>query len=58
MSLFSGNFTLSPTLRPDIESKINHLWYFIKILYISKGIELIDLSGIFRDNSVVSSVPV
>ena len=43
-------------LRPYIDSEINHIRYFIKIPFINKGIELIDLPSIFRDNSVTSSI--
>lgn len=44
-------------LRPLIDSEINHFRHFIKISYINKGIEFIDLPSIFRDQSVVSSIP-
>ena len=37
-----------------IDPEINHI---IKIPFINKGIEYIDLPGIFRDNAVVSSIP-
>ena len=36
-------------LRPYIDSEINHIRYFIKIPFINKGIEFIDLPSIFRD---------
>ena len=39
-------------LRPYIDSEINHIRHFIKIPFINKGIEFIDLLSIFRDNSV------
>ena len=39
-------------LRPYIDSEINHIRPFIKIPFINKGIEFIDLPSIFRDNSV------
>ncbi|MCU7801045.1 MAG: hypothetical protein KZQ70_13135 [gamma proteobacterium symbiont of Lucinoma myriamae] len=44
-------------LRPYIDSEINHVRHFVKINYINKGIEFIDLPSIFRDKSVVSSIP-
>ena len=44
-------------LRPYIASKINHIRYFIKIPFINKGIEFIDLSSTFRDNNVISAIP-
>ena len=43
-------------LRPYIDSEINHIKHFIKIPFINKGIEFIDLTSIFRDN-VISSIP-
>ena len=44
-------------LRPVIDSKINHIRHFIKILFINKGMDFIDLPSIFRDKSVQSSIP-
>ena len=44
-------------LRPYIDSEINHIRHFIKIPFINKGIEFIDLSSIFRGNNVVSAIP-
>ena len=44
-------------LRPYIDSEINHIRHFIKIPLINKGIELIDLPSIFRDNNVISTIP-
>ena len=44
-------------LRPVIGSKINHIRYFIKIPFINKGMDFIDLPSIFRDKSVQSSLP-
>ena len=45
------------TLRPVIDSKINHIRHFIKIPFIHKVLEFIDLSRTFRDKSVHSAVP-
>ena len=44
-------------LRPFIDSEINHKRHFIKIPFINKGLEFIDLSSIFKDRSVTSSIP-
>ena len=44
-------------LRPYIDSEMNHIRHFIKIPFISKGIDFIDLPSIFRDNTVESSIP-
>ena len=45
------------TLRPYIDSEINHIRHFIKIPFINKGIEFIDLPSIFRDNNVILAIP-
>ena len=39
-------------LRPAINSKINHVKHFIKIPFIHKSMEFIDLLSTFRDKSV------
>ena len=44
-------------LRPYIDSEMNHIRHFIKIPFINKGIDFIDLPRIFRDNTVESSIP-
>ena len=44
-------------LRPIIDSKNNHIRHFIKILFINKGMDFIDLPSIFRDTSIQSSIP-
>ena len=44
-------------LRPVIDSKIHHVRHFIKIPFINKGMEFIDLPSTFRDKSVQSAVP-
>ena len=44
-------------LRPNIDSVVNHKRHFIKIPFINKGIEFIDLHSIFKDNLVISSIP-
>ena len=42
---------------PYIDSEVNHKRHFIKIPFINKGIEFIDLHSIFKDNSVILSIP-
>ena len=44
-------------LRPFIDSETNHKRHFIKIPFINKGIEFIDLPSMFKDRSVTSSIP-
>ena len=44
-------------LRPYIDSEINHIRHFIKVPFINKGIEFIDLSSIFRNNNVILAIP-
>ena len=39
-------------LRPYIDSEINHIRHFIKIQFVNKGIEFINLPSIFKDKSV------
>ena len=44
-------------LSPYIDSEVNHKRHFIKITFINKGIEFIDLHSIFKDNLVILSIP-
>ena len=44
-------------LCPLIDSEINHKFFFIKIHFINKGIDFIDVTSIFQDKSVTSSIP-
>ena len=44
-------------IRLYIDSEMNHIRHFIKITLIKKGIDFINLSSIFRDNKVESSIP-
>ena len=44
-------------LRPFIDSASNHIRSFIKIPFINKGIDFIDLPSIFQDKSVIQSIP-
>ena len=44
-------------LRPFIDSESNHIRHFIKIPFINKEIDFIDLPSIFQDKSVSQSIP-
>ena len=44
-------------LCPFIDAEINHQRHFIKIPFINKGMDFIDLPSIFQDKSVTSSIP-
>ena len=55
-ALLTGCYT-QHALRPFIESETNHKRHFIKVPFINKGIEFIDLHSIFKDRSVISSIP-
>ena len=44
-------------LCPFIDTEINHQSHFIKIPFINKGMDFIDLPSIFQDKSVTSSIP-
>ena len=44
-------------LSPYIDSEVNHKRHFIKGPFINKSMEFIDLHSIFKDNSVISSIP-
>ena len=44
-------------LRPFIDFETTHKRHFIKISFINKGIEFIDLPSFFKDRSVTSSIP-
>ena len=44
-------------LRPFIDSEINHKRHYIKVSFINRGMDFIDLPSIFRDSLVISSVP-
>ena len=41
-------------LRPFIDSEANHKRHFIKIPFINKGIEFIDLPSIFKDRAITT----
>ena len=44
-------------LRPYIDSEINHKRHYIKVSFINRGMDFIDLPSIFRDSLVISSIP-
>ena len=44
-------------LNPYIDSEVNHKRHFIKMQFINKGMEFIDLHSIFKDNLVISFIP-
>ena len=44
-------------LRPFIVAEINHQRHFIKITFINKGMDFINLPSILQDKSVTSSIP-
>ena len=50
-------FYTQHALRPFIDAEINHQRHFIKIPFINKGMDFIDLPSIFQDKSVTSSIP-
>ena len=43
-------------LSPYIDSEVKHKQHFIKIPFINKGMEFIDLHSIFKTNLVISSI--
>ena len=43
-------------IRFSVDSEINHIRHFIKIQFVNKGIEFINLPSIFKDKSVTSSI--
>ena len=44
-------------LKPHIDKESEHQRYFLKIPFINKGIDFIDLQSIFRDKNVIESIP-
>ena len=45
------------SLRPFIDAEINQQRHLIKIPFINKGMDFIDLPSIFQDRSVILSIP-
>ena len=43
-------------ISPYIDSDVNHERHYIKIPFNNKGMECIDLHGIFKDNLVISPI--
>ena len=56
MLLFLLGVTLN-MLFGYIDLEINHIRHFIKTQFVNKGIEFINLPSIFKDKSVISSIP-
>ena len=44
-------------LRPHIDSASDHKRHFIKIPFINKGIDFVDLQSIFRNKNVQDTIP-
>ena len=50
-------FNTQNALLPIIDAEIIHRRHFIKIPFINKGMDFIDLPSIFQDESVTSYIP-
>ena len=46
-----------PGVNKSVFSEINHIRHFIKVQFVNKGTEFIDLPSIFKDKSFISSIP-
>ena len=57
MQQFLPGVTLNMLFGHIIDPEINHIRHFIKIQFVNKGIEFINLPSIFKDKSVISSIP-
>lgn len=44
-------------LKPHIDKQSQHKRHFMKIKYINKGIDFIDLPSIFRDKNIINKIP-
>jgi hypothetical protein len=44
-------------LRPHIDSLSQHTRHFLKVSYLNKGIDFIDLASVFKDRRVADKVP-
>ena len=55
-ALLTRCYTQMPSVHLSILTK-NHKRHFIKIPFVNKEIEFIDLPSIFKDRSVTSSIP-
>ena len=44
-------------LRPHIDEELHHKRYFLKVNFLNKGIDLIDLASIFNNKEVIKTVP-
>jgi hypothetical protein len=56
VSYLIQNYT-QHVLRPHIDTQSDHDRHFLKIHFINKGIDFIDVPSIFRDRRVIDSVP-
>ena len=56
VALLTNSYT-QHALYPLIDFKIDHKRHIIKIAFINKGIDFIDIPTIFQDKSVISSIP-
>ena len=57
MQHFFPGVSLNRLFGHNIDSEINHSRHFMKIQFVNKGIEFINLPSIFKDKSVISSIP-
>ena len=57
MQQFLPGVKLNMLFWPYIDSKINHIRHFIKIQLVNKGILFINIPSIFKNKSVISSIP-
>ena len=55
--MYEATLLTQHALHPLIDSEINHKRLFIKIPFINRGKDFIDLTSIFQDKSVTSSIP-
>ena len=55
-AIFIQSYT-QHVLRPHIDKESEHQRHFLKIPFINKGIDFIDLQSIFRDKNVIDSIP-
>ena len=56
VALLTRDYT-QHAVRPYIDSESNHKRHYIKVSFISRGMDFINLPSIFRDSSVISSIP-
>ena len=56
MQQFLPGVKLNMLFSHSIDSEINHIRHFIKLQFVNKGSEFINLPRIFKDKSVISSI--